>query len=292
LLKRSDLLTFMISLSCVSSWLLTPVAAAQTDVRKNECLLAYADAQEQRMRGALLAAREQLLQCSSNECPRPIEHDCSEWLREVEGDLSSVVFAVSDEGGHDLPSAIVQVNGKPLSDLSEGRAQLLDPGSYDYSVEAPGFLRLDGTLVMRQSEKNRIVRVQLERLGAPQPTAAAVALLSAAGPSDSSFHVPTASIVLGATALVGMAGFAYFGLRGHARRDDAERCTSDCAALIDSGKRDYIVADISLAAAVAAAGTALAIALLDQHAASPPTQETPTMHLAVGPTNVQWNMRF
>lgn len=286
-LERSRLLTFMIALGCVNSWLLTPLAAAQNDARKNECLVAYAEAQEQRMRGTLLQAREQLLLCSSDGCPRPIEHDCSDWLREVEADLSSVVFAVSDAAGHDLPSASVQVNGKPLADVSDGRAQLLDPGSYEYSVEAPGFLRVEGTLVMRQSEKNRIVRVQLEKLQAEAPDAA---LTRSA--SDSGFHVPTASIVLGATALVGVAGFAYFGLRGKATRTDADSCTTQCAALLSSGKRDYIIADISLAAAVAAAGTALAIALLDGSSPSPPPKDNTPMHLAVGPTHVEWSLRF
>jgi hypothetical protein len=289
---RPSWFLFTIALACANTWLWPVSAVAAQADRKNECLVAYADAQEQRMRGELLAARDQLLICSEDACPRPIQHDCAEWLRDVERDLSSVVFAVIDEAGHDLPAANVLINvlinDKPLANLAEGRAQLLNPGSYEYSVEAPGYLRGEGTLVMRQSEKNRIVRVTLERPGQPLADAAAAESALRVRESDSGLHVPTASIVLGATALVGVAGFAYFGLRGQAKRADADSCTMSCGPLIDSGKRDYIVADISLGVAVAAAGSAIVFALLD-HSSS---RNEAATRLSMTPTSLEWQLRF
>lgn len=265
-------------LSCVTS-----TVSAEPDKRKRECMTAYADAQEERLRSALLAAREQLLMCTRDDCPAPIVHDCSEWLAQVERDLSSVVFAISDEAGRDLPSARVRLNGEPLAAHAEGRAQPLDPGAYEYSVELHGYERVEGTIVMRQSEKNRIVRVLLKRPQrvdlTPKPPAAAA--------QGGGFRVPAASIVLGATALVGTAGFTYFGLSGQSKRADAEQCSMGCGELIDSGKRDYIVADISLGVAVVAAGTALLIALLDQSPAPAKTDEDKRAQ-----PDLRWKVRF
>lgn len=265
--RASGWTAWLTALSCLVPTVCPEEANAHADKRKRECLAAYADAQEQRLRGALLASREQLLMCSRDDCPAPIIHDCSEWLGQVERDLSSVVFAVSDEAGRDLPSARVLINGQPLAEHAEGRAQPLDPGAYQYSVEMNGYERAEGTIVMRQSEKNRIVRVQLTK---PRVIDLNPTPPPAAEPSDSGgFHVPVSAIVLGTTALVGVAGFTYFGLNGQSKRDAAERCTMDCGPLIDAGKRDYIIADISLGVAVAAAGTALLITLLDQAAPQP-----------------------
>jgi hypothetical protein len=250
-------------------------------------LAAYSEAQEQRLRSALLAAREQLLICSRDDCPGQIVRDCSDWLGQVERDLSSVMFAVSDEAGHDLTAARVLINGEPLAEQAEGRAQLLDPGAYQYSVELNGYEPAEGTIVMRQSEKNRIVRVQLSK---PQVVDTNANLPPPSAESDSGFHVPVAAIVLGATAVVGVAGFTYFGLSGQGKRADAEQCSASCSALIDAGKRDYIVADISLGVAVVAAGTALLLTLLDQNA-SPPKATQDTRGQA-SPTELGWNVRF
>jgi len=136
--------------------------------------------------------------------------------------------------------------------------------------------------VMRQSEKNRIVRVLLTKPHvidvSPTPPAAA---------AQGGLRVPAASIVLGATALVGAAGFTYFGLSGQSKRADAEQCSMACGELIDSGKRDYIVADVSLGVAVVAAGTALLIALLDQGPTPPKASEDKRAQ-----PELRWKVRF
>src|SRR5512142_876256 len=47
----------------------------------------------------LVAAREQLLACSSKECPDVISQDCTQWLGEVERSVASVVLKPIDETG-------------------------------------------------------------------------------------------------------------------------------------------------------------------------------------------------
>jgi hypothetical protein len=274
-------------LSWLSATLWPRSAYAEGDQRKRECFAAYSEAQEQRLRSALLAAREQLLLCSRDDCPGQIVRDCSEWLSHVERDLSSVVFAVSDQAGRGLPAARVLINGEPLAEHAARRAQLLDPGAYQYSVELDGYERAEGTIVMRQSEKNRIVRIELSK---PHVVDLRAKLPPPSAESDSGFHVPIAAIVLGATAVVGVAGFTYFGLSGQAKRSDAEQCSGSCAELIDSGKRDYIVADISLGVAVVAAGTALLITLLDQ-SPSPP-QAAQNTRAQTTARDFSWSVRF
>jgi hypothetical protein len=262
------------AVSCTWLWVCSSLAAAQTpsaekDGHKSQCLVAYSDAQELRIQGAMLRARDRLLVCSQSDCPGPIVHDCSEWLTEVDGNLSSVVFAVSDALGRDVSDTRVRANGRLLTEHTDGRALLLDPGSYTFAFEAPGFARVELTIAMRQSEKNRLLRVQLTALPGSLDLAAATSdTARAPDVRATSFRVPAGTVVLGATAAVGVAGFVYFGLSGRSKRLEAEHCNASCGSVIDSGKRAYIIADISLGVAVLAASAAILVAVLD-HGAAP-----------------------
>lgn len=246
-----------------------PRARAADDPQKQRCLAAYGQAQELRIKGSLMAAREHLLTCSQDVCPKPIVHDCVEWLADVETSLSSIVFAVSDAAGHDIAATRVRANGRELSDHADGRALTLDPGTYNFRFEAAGYEPLERAITMRQSEKNRIVRVQLVKQSDDMSQPGSLERAPAAAVSDAGgFRVPTASIVLGATAVVSVASFAFFGLSGKAKRADADGCMANCSHFIDEGKRDYVIADISLGVAVLSAGSAVLVALLNQEHAS------------------------
>jgi len=250
---------------------------AQTPNVKQQCLNAYSESQELRLRGSLLAAREQLLVCSRDSCPRLIVNDCARWLPEVEEGLSSVVLAPTDAQGHDLSEVRVRSDTRVITERTDGRAVSLDPGPYNLTFEADGYLPAQVDVTLRQSEKNRIVRVQLEKAA---PSAAAVAQAAALTLEGTSLQAaalgdhadmdaesrprltrswPVATTVLSGVALAGVGTFAYFGLNGLSKRDDAKRCSMDCGDLIDRGKRDYIVADIGLGVAVAAAVSAVLV---------------------------------
>jgi hypothetical protein len=241
--------------------------------QRSQCLAAHADAQMLRMKGALLAAREQLLVCGQPKCPGPIANDCASWLSEVDGSLSSVVFAVSDEQGQDMPDVHVSAGGKLLAEHTDGRALVLDPGTYVFSFEAPGYTNVETTVSMRQSEKNRIVRLRMLRPPPePKPVALVVtpasepaqpsAPVQATEPASGAGGVPIATYILGGTALLGVGTFAYFGLSGNAKKKEVEQCTSNCEELINEGKRDYVIADIGLLVAIASAPAAILIYLL------------------------------
>ncbi|MET0389026.1 MAG: carboxypeptidase-like regulatory domain-containing protein [Polyangiales bacterium] len=259
-------------------------------VDKRQCLATYAEAQELRVRGALVEARDKLVTCSQTSCPGPIVHDCATWLTEVDASLPSVVFAVSDAAGHDISEARVHANGRLLTERTDGRALSLDPGSYTFMFEAEGFATAERTLAMRQSEKNRIVRVQLVKLSDVTGAGGEAPPVDEAAPNEPShFRVPVASIVLGATAVAAVGAFAYFGLAGRNKLRQLDRCTVDCGDLITTGKRDYVIADVSLGVGVLAAGSAVLIAVLShdgaEHADTPPSarrSQLQTPQLAIG----------
>jgi hypothetical protein len=241
--------------------------------QRSQCLAAHADAQMLRMKGSLLAAREQLLVCGQPKCPGPIANDCASWLSEVDGSLSSVVFAVSDDQGQDMPDVHVSADGKSLTERTDGRALVLDPGTYVFRFEAPGYPNVEATVSMRQSEKNRIVRVRMVR-PPPPPKAVALAVPEASEPAQpsapvtataqasESSSIPLATYILGGTALLGVGTFAYFGLSGNAKKQEVEQCTSNCEELINEGKRDYVIADIGLLVAIASAPAAILVYVL------------------------------
>jgi hypothetical protein len=262
-------------------------AGVRAEDRKQQCLAAYADAQELRLKGALLAARARLLTCVQPGCPGPVIKDCAGWLSDVDSSLSSIVFALSDENGRDIPDGRVTANQRVVTERTDGRAVLLDPGTYNFSIDAPGFEHEQRTLAVRQSEKNRIVRVQLKvaspsersnrerganaetkggSLSASRAAASGTSVLPRSALQASSDRVttdtpgtrswPVVTTILGGVALVGVGGFAYFGLQGLNKRDQAERCQASCRALIDAGKRDYVIADVSLGVAIASAAAA------------------------------------
>lgn len=165
--------------------------------------------------------------------------------------MSSVVFAVSDEQGHDVLDASVSARDRVWQEQVSGRALALDPGTYVFTFSAPGYQSAERTVSIRESEKNRIVRVELK-------AAAVLADATVSPPPTAAPHpVPIASYVLGGVAVVGAGAFAYFGLSGNARYDDYVDCRVDCESLRRAGKRDYVVADI--AAGVAAASLVSAV---------------------------------
>jgi hypothetical protein len=264
----------LVALAC-----LVDVAAAQ---QRGECLAAHADSQMLRKKGQLLAAHERLLLCAQEGCPALVANDCATWMNEVEASLSSVVFAVSDEAGQDVVEARVLANGKAISERADGRAIQIDPGTYTFRFEAPPRAAVEETVSIRQGEKNRIVRIQFGPLvpSAPEkPGQMALPEFTQAPEhpraGKSNGGVPTGTWVLGGVALAGAAAFTTFAVLGHQKYLDAKKCRSDSRCddldeLIDSGKRDYVVANIALGVAAASAGAAIIVFLVDRGSSPKP----------------------
>jgi hypothetical protein len=155
----------------------------------------------------------------------------------------------------------ISADGKAIAERADGRALAIDPGSYQLRFEAEGYQPSTLSVSIRQSEKNRIVRVNMKHVPPPMAAAAKTTI-----PAQSSAHpIPIASYVLAGTTVVGIGAFAAFGLQGLSKEHAVEKLppTEPCGSLCSAGRRDYVLADIGLGVAIASAAGALALLLLN-----------------------------
>jgi hypothetical protein len=299
-----------IGLACIAASVMwVSLSAGHVSAQRAECLSAHTDAQLLRKQGALLQAREKLLDCSQSACPRLVVNDCMGWLSEVENSLSSVVFALSDAHGRDISDARVSGNEHLIAERTDGRAVLLDPGTYNFAFEAPGYVIATQVVSLRQSEKNRIVRVQLTPVAkaeaapvaaelaphdrTPAPPEALAQAASAHGPSYSHGHT-TALVAIAGTGLVGAGTFVVFGLLGNDKLQRVEQCEANCSSDSRVGRRDYVIADIGLAVAVATVPILVYLALSSSNDDTGVSQQRVQLR-ALGAqrgVSVEWSGRF
>jgi hypothetical protein len=252
---------------------------------KEICVRAVEDAQVARLDGKLREAREGFVTCARAVCPTVIRQDCTRWVAEVEASLPSVVFEAVWADGGDVTGMTVLLDGKPLADTDPGRAVALDPGEHAFRFEVAGGAPVEAHKVIREGEKNRIVRVTFTPIApAAQATPASPAGVPALGPSyppaatnprqsvrpverptppAGRGPVPLAAYVLGGVALLGLGGFAYLGLKGTGELDTMR---STCAPHCDpsdrtSARNEILVGDILGYVGLAAAGVALWLTL-------------------------------
>lgn len=218
---------------------------------QSACVEAHEQAQHARMASKLLEARKQLLMCAQAECPRLIRGDCGGWLSEVETSLPTLVLAVSGSAGEDLVDVRVSANGKPLTDRTDGRSVAVDPGATSLRFEAEGYAPLEQTITVRVAEKNRLLRVSLQRSTDTATQAKPVR------ESPKAKRLLTSSLVLGAVAVAAGASALGTGVRGKKLLDELE---SDCAPYCSEdderppqGRRLYIAADVTASLALATA---------------------------------------
>jgi hypothetical protein len=248
-------------MSAIIAWPLP--AAGQTapvDTRQ-ACLDAHADGQAARNAGRLREARARFLACGGVECAAVLRADCASWLAQVDGDIPSLVFAARDIAGRELTDVRVVVDDAVVAERIDGRAVVVDPGSHRVRFERAGSPAGETTTLVRVGERNRTITATFGDAGG-------------AGSSKGSWIGP---IALGAVAVVGVAGFAFFGLRGKSQKHDLEdACSPRCSPDDTSASRtSFVLADVSLVVGVLALGGAaawLAITHPWQPATARPTQ--------------------
>ena len=252
------------------------LAVAAGDARaadeKDACVRAVERAQLVRLDGKLREAREGFVTCARAVCPEAIRQDCTRWVTEVDASLPSVVFDAVWADGRDVTRMTVLLDGQALAGAERGRAVSLDPGEHTFRLEAPGAAPIEMRNVIREGEKNRILRVTFSP---PAPfegtTPAAPAAVSApapaptpsptpapsglwqplshdAGPPTSTKKgpVPLGAFILGGVGLAGFGGFAYFALSGTGRLDSMRSsCGHACTPSdVTSARNEILVGDI------------------------------------------------
>lgn len=195
-------------------WLLA--APAWADPTKQECVSANESAQDLRHAGKLRQARASLAVCTATSCPGAVREDCGHQLRDLEAAQPTVVFEGKDSEGHDLSAVRVSMDGELLVEKLDGTAIAVDPGEHHFEFEAEGLKKTGSTVVVREGEKNRAVRVVLQSPVAPKAVAAT--------PSSSFLDPGTRRVVgltIGGAGVAGVIVGAVFGLMSKSTYDHA-----------------------------------------------------------------------
>jgi hypothetical protein len=264
---------------------------ARAGDEKDICVRAVERAQLVRLDGKLREAREGFVTCARAVCPEAIRQDCTRWVTEVDASLPSVVFDAVWADGRDVTRMTVLLDGEVLAGAERGRAVSLDPGAHTFRFEVAGAAPVEMRNVIREGEKNRILRAMFSPTAsleattpagpapapvlapAPAPTTPSTAAPSglwqplshdAAGPMPTKKGpIPLGAFILGGIALAGFGGFAYLGLSGTGRLDSMRSsCGHACNPSDVTSARDQIlVGDILAYVGLAAAGAAVFLTL-------------------------------
>jgi hypothetical protein len=220
----------------------TPAEGARGD-EVDRCVAASEHGQDARRRHALRRARAEFIECSTETCPSVVRSACATWVDEVDAILPTVVVAVS-HGGKDVTSARIDVDGHLVS---QGEAVPIDAGRHEIHVRSEGYKDAEAAFIAREGEKNRIIPITMDAKD-PAPASSA--------PETSSNAVRPITWITGGLAVVALGSFAYFGISGRSRAQDLRStCAPFCSAADRDGVRTtYLIADISLIAAVVLGG--------------------------------------
>jgi hypothetical protein len=223
---------------------------AKADV-KAACVAASTQGQALRDAAKLKGARDQFLLCARDECPNVVRKYCAEWLSDVERRIPSVVFRVQSGNGNDVTDARVTVDGTLVVNGLDGSAITLDPGAHDVRYERPGEPAVSDRFVIVEGERGRVLTGRFPTKSVPVESIAIT-------PATSARPIPPITYVLGGVGLVGIAGFAYFGLTASHDLDHLRTtCAPFCAtADLDSARHEALFADIALGVGVVALGAA------------------------------------
>jgi hypothetical protein len=243
----------------VAALVATSVPYARADPA-DDCIAAAEQSQPLRRDGKLKAARGRLAVCARPECPAVVRADCAKWLADVEALMPSIVVRAVDTAGADVVGVRVFVDGEQQEARLEGKEMEVDPGAHTLRVEHDGSAPIEQQIVIRESERHRILSVSFAPAAPAAPLPKAVDA-DAAAPSESrSIVLPVALLGAGGVAL-GVA--SYFWASGLA---DRSTMASGCAlthvcpqSQIDASRNKLIAGDGIGITGVLAAGVGAGI---------------------------------
>jgi hypothetical protein len=160
------------------------VSAARAD-QKQACSDAYQQAQILREQHKLVASREQLRVCAEASCPGFITKDCTQWLKEIDPRVPSVVLTAKNASGADVTDVKVTVDGAPLVTKLDGLAVDVDPGQHTFHFEGAEGAAEQKVLVPEGTKAQRVaVALGAARMvGDVAPPSAAIGSSSTASSS-------------------------------------------------------------------------------------------------------------
>jgi hypothetical protein len=225
---------------------------------KQDCIAASEAGQDQKLRGSLRGAREQLLICARDVCPAIVRQDCTQWLTEIIAALPSVVVGARDWQGHDLVDVTVSVDGAVVASKLDGKPIAIDPGVHIFHYEsASGAAPVEEHMLIRQGERNRTLTVTF----LPPPGAVPTSAESAPAPPPARSRSPL-TYVFGGVGLAAIGAGTILGVSANSDASTAREaapagCAPNCpSSRVDSIKTKYILADVSFGVGIVSLGVA------------------------------------
>lgn len=274
--------------------LVTSAGTAHGAGDKAACVGAYGRTQQLRKENRLREAREQLLVCTSETCPKLVRKDCVQWMQEVTASLPTLVFAAHDARGRDRTDARVFVDGEAVTEQL-GQEVIVDPGVHKVRFEADGAEPLEQEIVVRAGEKARTIAVTLADPKDQEPVAPVAAPPPRETPSESrsedeSRPLPVLVPVLGGLGLAAAGAGALLAVTASSQLDDMRStCAPHCEQSdVDAVNLRYQIAAISGGAGALALGAAIWLFVTRPSAAEKSRGTT----VGVSPTGLGVSGRF
>jgi hypothetical protein len=281
-------------------------SAAPARAERQACLAAHEQGQLARLQGRFAEARTQLTSCTQPACPKLLREDCRALLADLDASRATVVLEVAGARGEDLREVRVLAN-EALVAQQGGQTVTLDPGTYTLRFEAADHRSLAQTLVLREGEKSRVVRVQLEAGSAAD--APQIAVTSDPGlmrreaavraSERSARRLRVASYVLGGSALAVLGAGIGLGAKGKAEHDRlSDVCGSTRPCDRDDtrkGRNLYVAADVAFGVSGALAAAAITTFLVDylrDDADTQPARAALDAQLQTGGASLLYRQRF
>jgi hypothetical protein len=221
-------------------------ARAQSRADTEACLEAHVAGQRLVKEKKPKDAAEELERCANDRCPKVVRRDCGKMLEEAKAKIPSARLDVSDHRGVPVTDATIVIDGT-ATELSSGETVELNPGKHWARVIGQDGRSVEVTFDLEEGRKE--VRVKAA-LPAPVPKQAPEPR------QDEEAPIPMATWVAGGVAVVGLIAFSAFALSGNSKESDLDACKPACddRSVYDDMQRDYLIADVSLAVSVVAAG--------------------------------------
>jgi hypothetical protein len=248
---------------CMTSGLALHASAASAEPG-DDCVASAEQSQPLQHDGKLTAARRKLMACSRPECPAVVRNDCTKWLSELDAMMPTLVVRAVDSAGADVVGVRVFIDGERRDVAgSEGKELEVDPGTHALRVEHEGDAPVEQTIVVRESERHRLVSVTF---GHAVPTPAAVPSATATPPeapasgSGRSIVVPVVLLAAGGVGLGVASALWVSGLGDRSNMESSCAPTHSCPQTqIDSARGKLVAGDIVGGVGVVAAATGLGL---------------------------------
>lgn len=224
---------------------------------KEQCFDAHERGQSTRKAGKIREAREHFTVCAHEKCPKLVRTDCTQRLEDTKDAVPTLLLKAKEANGSYLSDFKITIDGQPAPPSATDGSIAMDTGQYTVRMELP-----DGRFVEKQitlSEGQKLEWIgELNAPKTPEP------------PPPEPVPEPEAKTsplvyVLGGVAVVGLGGFAAFGLMGNGKQSDLDACKPNCERDdVDAMRSNYLFADISLGVALVAGGTAAYVYFSDK----------------------------